>query len=291
MENGTPMMLHPVPKMIRPLTALMFLILLAGRLMAEPAGPTLHFDYGAGKPLDNPLSSFMYFVPLICPETVAALSNPGNTQCARVLSSTCRTNGTSFQATCEFEFTGKGLERNVFDHDVAIRRHDSDLKAGKPLPHQIASINVEGSGRGDITIQGTFSNGVRTVTEMSMRFNSYGHISPVNISLVDIRYRDGSMHFENETIARVNDLKFLRKSGAPKMEVTLDSVKRKDAGDGFWQNFLGGIKGVTANMFLPPLNVTPDGYQAMMNFGLALAAQQRVFTFPFATRLKTAPAP
>ena len=285
------MFLYLVQTVRRPLTALMFFILLAGRLMAAPTGPTLHFDYGAGKTLDNPLSSFMYFVPLICPETVAALSNPGNTQLARVLSSTCQTNGAFFQATCEFEFTGKGMEQNVFDHDVAIRRHEPDLKAGKPLPHQIASLSVEGPGRGDITIQGTLSNGVRTVTEMSMRFNSHGHVSPVNISLVDIHYRDGSMHFENEMVARVNNLRFLRKSGAPKMEVTLDSVKRKDAGDSLWQNFLGGLKGATANMFLPPLNVTPDGYRAMMNFGLALATQQRTFTFPFATRLKTNPAP
>lgn len=280
------MMLYPVQKMMRPLAALMFFILLAGRLPATPTGPTLHFDFGSGKPVDNPLSGFMYFVPLICPETVTTFTNRGNTQCARVLSCTCRTNGASFHATCEFQFTGEGLERNAFDHDVAIQRHELDLKAGKPLPHQIASISVQGPGYGSIEIDGAVSNGVRSVTEMSMRFTGHGHASPVNISLVDIHYRDGSMHYENEMVARVNNLTFLRKSGLPKMEVTLDSVKRKDAGDSLWQNFLGGIKGATANMFLPPLNVTSDGYRAMMNFGLALAAQEPSFTFPFAVRLK-----
>jgi hypothetical protein len=280
------MMLYPVQKMMQPLAALMFFILLTGRLPAAPTGPTLHFDFGSGKPLDNPLSRFMYFVPLICPETVTIFTNRGNTQCARVLSCTCRTNGTLFHATCEFQFTGEGLEQNVFDHDVAIQRHELDLKAGKPLPHQIASISVQGPGYGSIEIDGALSNGVRSVTEMSMRFTDHGHASPVNISLVDIHYRDGSMHLENEMVARVNSLTFLRKSGLPKMEVTLDSVKRKDAGDSLWQNFLGGIKGATANMFLPPLNVTSDGYRAMMNFGLALAAQDPSFTFPFATRLK-----
>jgi hypothetical protein len=91
-------------------------------------------------------------------------------------------------------------------------------------------------------------------------------------------------------VARVNSLTFLRKSGLPKMEVTLDSVKRKDAGDSLWQNFLGGLKGATANMFLPPLNVTSDGYRAMVNFGLALAAREPAFTFPFAVRLKASTA-
>ena len=48
------MFLYPAQTMRRPLTAMMFFILLAGRLIAAPTGPTLHFDYGAGKPLANP---------------------------------------------------------------------------------------------------------------------------------------------------------------------------------------------------------------------------------------------
>jgi hypothetical protein len=70
------------------------------------------------------------------------------------------------------------------------------------------------------------------------------------------------------------------------MEVTLASVKRKDAPNSLWQNFVGGIKGAAANLLLPPLTVTADGHQAMLDFGLALAMQQPTFTFPFATRLK-----
>jgi hypothetical protein len=96
---------------------------------------------------------------------------------------------------------------------------------------------------------------------------------------------------ENEMVARVNMLTFKRNPGPPKMEVSLGSIKRADASDGLWQNFLGGLKGVTANFFLPPLNIEPEGQQTMLDFGLALASKKSDFSFPEATRLKvSAPA-
>jgi hypothetical protein len=95
---------------------------------------------------------------------------------------------------------------------------------------------------------------------------------------------------ENEIVARVNTLTFRRQAGPPKMEVTLASIKWKDADDGLWQNFLGGLKGVTANLFLPPLTVEAEGHQAMLDFGRALALEKASFTFPYAERLKTNPA-
>ena len=110
--------------------------------------------------------------------------------------------------------------------------------------------------------------------------------SPVTISLEDIGWSNGVVRPQNEIVARVNQLTFLRKAGRPEMEVSLASVKPKSAGNGFWQNFVGGLKGMAANMFLPPLPVAADGHQAMMDFGLALAMQKPVFTFPVATRLQ-----
>ena len=120
---------------------------------------------------------------------------------------------------------------------------------------------------------------------MRLRFTRRGHPSPVSVSLEDIVLRNGEIESENEMVARVNTLTFRQKS-PPKMEVTLASVKKKDAGNGHWQNFVGGLKGVAANLLLPPLTITPDGQQAMMDFGLALALQKPTFTFPFASRLK-----
>src|ERR1017187_8916147 len=110
------MIFRPIPILMRPLTAWVIFFFTVCRLMAAATGPTLQFDYGNGQPLDNPLSKFMYFVPLISPEPVSVFTNAGNTQCARVLSLDCRTNGQTFSATCEFEFTGAGSQQNVFDH-------------------------------------------------------------------------------------------------------------------------------------------------------------------------------
>ena len=118
------------------------------------------------------------------------------------------------------------------------------------------------------------------------RFNGQGQTSPVTISLEDLGYVSGAVHPQNEMVARVNELAFRQKAGKPEMEVTLASVKSKDAGNGLWQSFFGGLKGMAANLFLPPLTVAPDGHRAMMDFGLALATGKPDFTFPFATRLQ-----
>jgi hypothetical protein len=280
------MFFRPIPAAARPLTTLGIFLAIAGRLMAAPTGPTLQFDYGHGQSLENPLGKFMYFVPLISPEQVSIFTNAGNTQCARVVSFHCRTNGPLFHAACEFDFGGDGLQQNIFDHAAVIHRREKELKAGKPLAHQLAAINVQGAGSGSIEVDGALTNGQRIVTEVRLRFNSRGHASPVSISLQDIFLRNGEIQLENETVARVNTLTFRRQAGPPKMEVTLASVKRKDAPNSLWQNFVGGIKGAAANLLLPPLSVTADGHRAMLDFGLALAMQQPTFTFPFATRLK-----
>jgi hypothetical protein len=280
----------PAWTMARLLTLLALFFLFAGPLMAALTGPTLQFDYDAGKPLDNPLSQFMYFVPLISPEHVSLSTNAGNTQYARVVSCRCRTNGAVFHAECEFNFVGDGLQRNVFDHTVIVQRRQRELKSGKTLAHQLTAISVQGGGCGSIEVDGTLTNGQPIVTEMRIRFNGHGHASPVSVDLQDIVLRDGALHYENEMVARVNTLTFRQRCDPPKMEVTLASVKRKDAGDTLWQNFVGDIKGEAANLLLPPLTITVDGHQTMLDFGLALAMQKATFTFPFAARLTNGPA-
>ena len=269
-------------------------VLLTGlsRLFAADAatGPTLRLDYGMGDQGFNPVSEFMYFVPLISPEHVMLATNLGNTQCARVVSFTNRITGKSFSATCEFEFTGDGVQRDTFEHVVGIQRHEKQLKTTHLLAHQLSAITVDGDGSGIVEIQGTLVKGRYVVNEVRMRFNARGRASPVSITLEDIRFRDGTYSYENETVARVNALLFRRSADHPKMEVTLASVRRKDAPNNAWQSFLGGLKGAAANMMLPLLNVEPEGEQAMLDFGLALVTKQPTFTFPFAPRLKTGPA-
>ena len=268
------------------LPLLAFFLLLAGRLAAAPTGPTLQFDYGHGELRENLVSKFMYFVPLISPEPVSVFTDAGNSQCARVLSFSSRTNGATFSVTCEFDFTSTGSLQNVFDHTPKIQIHQRELQAGTPLKHQLDSINVLGTGSGSVEIEGVFTNGQRVVNLVVLRFNRHGYASPVTINLEDIVCRNGAIHSENEIVARVNSLTFRRSSGTPKMEVVLTSLKPKDAGDSLWQNFIGSLKGATVNLFLPPLKVEPEGQQAMLDFGLALAMEKPDFTFPIATRLK-----
>jgi hypothetical protein len=285
------MFLRRAGKLMRPLT-LLFLMTLAGGILyaappAAPSGPTLQFDYGQGLAHSNAVSKFMYFVPLVSPELISMYTNAGNSQCVRVVSFSNLAKAKTFQATCEFEFTGNGVLKNIFDNSPSVQRHNKELKAGEVIPHQIESISAEGTGCGTLEVEGILTNGQQFVTEVRMRFNSHGHISPINIELGDLTYHDGAIHYENEMVARVNTLTFRQDCTDPKMEVTLDSVKRKDAPDTLWQNFLGGVKGIAANAFLPPIRVTPEGNQTMMDFGQALAAEKKAFTFPFATRLKT----
>ena len=281
----------------RPLRIWRCLPILVGFLWIGPApgragqsGPTLELDYGGSQPRSNPLGHFMYFIPLISPEQVVVQTNAGNTQCARVVSFHCHTNGASFHAVCEFNFLGEGVQRSEFDHAALFQRRAKDLLLGKPLPHQLHAIDVQGSGSGSVEIEGTLTNGQPAIAEIRLRFNCHGHASPVSINLQDIALRNGTYYYENETVARVNTLTFRQKAGPPKMEVTLASVKRADAGNGRWQNFVGDLKGAAANFLLPPLSITTNGQQAMMDFGMALAQARPSFTFPFAERLTNGPA-
>jgi len=262
------------------------LLLAAGRLPAALTGPTLQFSYGGDKLRENPLSQFMYFVPLISPDPIAVSTNAGNTQRVRVLASSCQTNGAVFHAVCQFEITGQGSQRNVFDHADFVRQHDRELKAGKALLCQLDAINVAGAGSGSVEVEGTLTNGRPAISEVRLRFNRLGHASPVCVTLHDIVYRHGAIQLENELVARVNVLTFRQLAGAPKMEISLASVKPEDAADTLWQNCVGKIRGVVANFLIPPLSVPADGHRAMMDFGLALAMEDASFTFPLATRLK-----
>ena len=251
------------------------------------AGPTLQLDYGRGKSQGNPVDEFMYFVPLISLEPVSVIKSPGNTQCARMVSITRSFKAKSFLVTCEFEFIGEGNQQNVFDHTEKIRRHEQELKDGGSLNHQLDSISIEGVGSVRIEVEGTMTGHVPTVTEVRLRFNGHGRPSPVTIGLHDIRYLDGAVRLRNESVARVNTLIFQRKPGPTKMDITVASVKRKDAGSNFWQNLVGGLKATTANLFLKPIPVEPTGNEVMLNFGLALASEAPAFTFPRAGNLKT----
>ena len=272
------------------------LLLLAA--LAAPAsraddtnGPTIHLHYGTNESAANPVADFMYFVPLISLAPVASITSPGCTQAVRVLSSKRRVSGHSFITTCEIELDGEGRQQSVFDLAPAIQRHESQLQKGGSMRRQLKSIDVRGAGAITVEVKGAITNEAATVNEVRLRFNAHGHTSPVWIDLCDIHRIDGDNRPANEIMARVNALTFRRKPGPPTMEVSVASVKNKDAGDGFWQNFKGGLAGTAVNMMIDPLKIEASGHQAMLDFGQALASGAPAFTFPRAKNLRAAITP
>ncbi len=251
-------------------------------------GPTLRLKETREQSGGNPISAFMYFVPLISPDPVAASQSLSNAQQVRIVSEKRRFTSNSFFIHCEFEITGTGFQQNVFDPTNQIRRHDRRLKEGGALERQLEYITLGGAGRGRIEVEGNLSNTAPVVSEVRLHFNDKGQTSPVSIGLRDIRFVEGAYRSDNAVVARVNTLTF-RRAAPSKMEVSVASVKRKDAGNNLWQNFVGGVKGVAANLLLKPITVDKVGLATMLDFGAALALQQPTFTFPKAKNLKAGP--
>ena len=254
---------------------------------AGPTGPTLRLDYDPKNSPGSPVGDFMYFVALISPEPVSATLNPGNTQRMRVLSCNRHMGDKSFKVSCDLEFAGEGYERNLIDQSNSIRRNEKKLKEGGALNELLVSINIEGHGRATLEAQGSVTNHVPVVNEVKLQF--HGQESPVVVALHDVKYVTNSFVAQNEVVARVSSIVFKRQAGPPKMEISLASVKPKDAGNGMWQNFVGGVKGMAANFLLKPVAVEPIGHAAMLDFGLALATRSPAFTFPFAKNLQKTP--
>ena len=260
-----------------------------GSALAPSAqGPTIRLSYVPGTSNENPIASFMYFVPLISPVGVSSVTSPGSSQSVQLFAPKQRFTANSFLTTCEFEIKGEGSHQNPFDLGDEIRRHERILRQGGSLRRQLNRITVDGKGTGALEVEGILRNGVQTVTEVRLRFNAQGKAGPVSIGLCDIRYVDGEFKRFKEMVAQVNTLTFRRQPGPPKMEVTVASVKKKGAGNTRWQSIKGGITGRAVNLLIDPLIVEKIGHQAMLDFGQALVSGTSTFTFPPAKNLKEA---
>jgi hypothetical protein len=249
-------------------------------------GPTIRLNYHSDKSSENPVASFMYFVPLISTEPVSSVTSPGNTQRARVLSAKRKGTRDSFAVTCDWEFAGDGSQQSVLDLEPTMRRQEQRLKAGKSSGLVLSLISVIGPGRGTVEIEGSISNNVESVTAVRLRFNAHGKTSPIAIELCELCYKEGQIQHFNEMVARVNTLTFRRKPGRPKMEVSLASVNKKGAGSGLWQSFKGSVVGMAVNLLIPPVPVEEVGHDAMLDFGRTLVSGATTFTFPHARNLK-----
>jgi hypothetical protein len=268
----------------------LWLLLLA---LASPAsraegtnGPTINLCYGSEQAAPNPVAEFMYFVPLISRAPVCSLTSSNGTQSVRIISAKRSFSRHSFEVTCEVELTGDGWQQSVFDLKPSIRRHERQLQNGDSVGRQLKSIDVQGAGAITVEVQGAVIDGVASVREVRLRFNAHGHASPVSINLCDLRRVNGDVQTANEILARVNALTFRRQPGPPTMEVSVASIKHKDAGGGFWQSVKSRMAGAAVNMFIDPLTVEAVGHQAMLDFGQALVSGAPTFTFPLARNLQ-----
>ncbi len=248
-------------------------------------GPTILLGYSKEDMKANPISSFMYFVPLISPTLVDRETSAANEQQSGIISYKRKITSRSFSVTCEFEILGNGFHKNTFDPAGTIKANVGLVKKGEPLVNALDYIKLEGSGFGRIEVKGTMRGSAPTVTEVSIQFNARGHRSPVTVGLYDIVPRDGQYKYENrsnELVARVNSLVFRKTEKTPRMGIKVASIARKNESAGIFE----ALKGALANLLIVPPEVASLGNETMLNFGLALLGQEPAFTFPKATNIK-----
>jgi hypothetical protein len=248
-------------------------------------GPTILLAYSKEGVKKIPIASFMYFVPLISPTLVDRETSNSNEQQVSIISYEKKVTSNAFSVVCEFEILGRGFHKNTFDAAGRIASNSDELKKGEALNHMLDYIKVEGKGVGRIEVRGTMTRSVPSVTEVDMQFNARGHVSPVTVGLYDLKPKDGQYKYENRSnqiVARVNSLLFKNNEKIPRMGIKVASITDKNESEGF----ISDIKGVIANLFIPPPKVAKLGNETMLEFGYALLKQEPAFTFPKAKNIK-----
>jgi hypothetical protein len=258
----------------------------AKRASPSATGPTVQLSYGEGTLRENPIQSFMYFVPLISPVDVDRGTSNDNHQQVSIVSYEKKVTSKSFHVDCEFKIEGSGFSRYTFDPTgmIALRIAESKKPNPDSLSNLLDYITFEGEGFGGIQIKGTINGPAQTVTEVELEFNARGGKSPVAIGLYELKAKNGQYRYENrsdEIVARVNSLAFKRGEN-PRMSITVASISKKAKTGGF----VGQIKAAIANLFIKPVKITPLGNETLLNFGYALFEQKPTFTFPKAPNLK-----
>ena len=258
---------------------------LSGEALAKSDGPSVMLSYSRQTFEKNPISSFMYFIPLISPTFVDRETSANNEQQVGIVSYEKNVTSNSFYVACEFEILGKGFHKNTFDPEKMIAEHTGKLKQGESLVNTLDYIKFEGEGFGRVEVKGTIDASTETVTEVEIHFNARGRKSCVTIGLYDIKPKDGQYKFENrsnEIVARVNTLIFKKTEKTPRMGIKVASISDSEESEGFFS----GVKAVIANLFINPPEITKLGNNTMLNFGYAMQKQKPAFTFPRAENLR-----
>lgn len=261
----------------------------ASQPAATVSGPVVMLDYTGQAANDIPIADFLYFVPLISPEPVTVSESATNTLRVRVASIRQDVRSDRFHLNLAFDISGQGFRLYAIDQSENLRRHERHLAAGQALKKQLDYIRYEGPAKGRVEIGGRIENGVKTVTTVCLHFDDRGGASPVTVGLKDVRLDHGALTFENELVARVSLLEFTRDGAPPRMGVRINSVKRRQAGDNFYQNLKGRFVGMVANVLVESISIRKLGNDTLLNFGQAVLERKPSFTFPVAENLRTHP--
>jgi hypothetical protein len=248
-------------------------------------GPTINLDYGQDKLAPNPISSFMYFVPLVAHTPTESWMSSKNTQQAEFFSHSRKDKGNSFVVKSSFKVSGKGSFRNVFDSTEMIEFNRQFFKKGDTMKHLIDYIAFEGGAIGCMEVKGKTIGQIDTIQEVVVSFNCKGKKSPVTVAMYDTKPVNGKYSYDNRFnryVARVNKIRFRQSSEKPRMCIEVGSVRSADKKDGLFAS----VTGVIANIFLPPMPVTQHGNDAMMSFGGALARKESAYVFPKAANFQ-----
>ncbi len=252
----------------------------------EPSGPTLLLEYEDGDLSSNPISNFMYFVPLVSPVEVQAQVSDENTQHAELLGYAKRREGAKFQIEYEFAMLGEGYHQYNFDPEQMIKRglENYDTSDNKPLKNMLEYIRFEGQGAGRIDVFGRYEAGAAVVEKVDVHFDARGKKSPVTAGLFSVKNVNGKYDYTTRyapVTARIRTLTFTRSDELPRMALSVASVDQVQNG----RDLLAGVKAFIANLFIEPFRINPVGNESMLEFGLALHDRQETFTFPYADKL------
>jgi hypothetical protein len=213
-------------------------------------------------------------------------TDANNQQQSQLLSYERKVTSKSFHVRFEFEMTGKGFFKNIFNPPEIIAMCREGLKKDEPVKNALDYIMFEGEGFGRMDIKGTIEGSKETVTEVVVHFNARGRKSPVTIGLYSVDPENGQYKYENrynELIAQVASLTFKKYDGVPTMGVKVISVNKAKHPN----RLMGRIKGAIANFFIEPPKISKIGNNTILNFGYALLKKNPSFTFPKATNIKT----
>lgn len=257
----------------------------AGQNFCSDSGPTLQLEY-TSEQLANSVDAFMYFVPLNSLSAVSVITDPNTDFSAGVINwhrKDLRNN--QFMLYCDFEVTGSGLYKVVYNPEGMIRLVSQGESKEKKLTGLLEWIQFDGPCMGRIEASGRILRDDAVIEEVAINFNRGRQRSPVTIALYDVprvknRYDYGDR--QNSTIARVNTLTFRRSEGVPRMSVEIATVQKAHQSEGLFSS----ITAMFANLLLSAQPVSAVGNETMLEFGLALFHKKPVFTFPLAETLE-----